>query len=146
MTYTSITWQKDIQKLLFPYTYTIHIHIFHILALQLTGPYCSRLFLSGYLKAQVYTHTLPDINSLKNAIIQDIANVTQDTLRRVMASVPGRLQQCLDCHGGHLQDVLKTFGFFFCESKTLTYLTVFSCIYCCVQQMCYHTFKMGNVK
>jgi hypothetical protein len=66
-------------------------------------------FLWGYLKAQVFTHTLPDINSLKNAILQDIANGTQDTLRRVMASVPGRLQQCLDCHGGHLLDVvLKT--------------------------------------
>ena len=58
--------------------------------------------------AQVFTHTLPDINRLKNAIRQDIANVTQDTLRRVMASVPGRWQQFLDCHEGHLQDVLKT--------------------------------------
>jgi len=66
-------------------------------------------FLWGYLKAQVYTHTLPDINSLKNAIRQENANVAQDTVRRVMASVPGRWQQCLDCHGGHLQDVvLKT--------------------------------------
>jgi hypothetical protein len=90
-------------------------------------------FFMGYLKAQVFTHTLPDIHSLKNAVRQKIANVTQDTLRRVMASVPGRWQQCLDCHGGHLQDaVLKTRGFF-CESKTLTYLTVFNCIYCCVK-------------
>jgi len=77
--------------------------------LQFTGPYCSRLFLWGYLKAQVFTHTLPDINSLKNAIHQEIGNVTQDTLRHVMANVPERWQQCLDCHGGHLQDVvLKT--------------------------------------
>jgi len=42
------------------------------------------------LKARLFTQTLPDINSLKNAIRQEIANVTQDTLRRVMASVPGR--------------------------------------------------------
>ena len=49
------------------------------------------------------------INSLKYAIRQQIANVTQDTVRRVMASVTGRWQQCLDCHAGHLQDVvLKT--------------------------------------
>ena len=42
---------------------------------------------------------------------QEIANVTQDTLRRVMASVPWRWQQCLDYHGRHLQDVLlKTRG------------------------------------
>jgi hypothetical protein len=65
-------------------------------------------FLWGYLKAQVFTHTLPDINSLKNAICQEITNVTQDTLCRFMASVPGRWQQYLDCHGGHLLDVLKT--------------------------------------
>ena len=52
---------------------------------------------------------IKNINSLKNAIRQEIANVTQDILRRVMASVPGRWQQCLDCNGGHLQDVvLKT--------------------------------------
>jgi hypothetical protein len=36
-------------------------------------------FLWGYLRAQVFTHTLPDINSIKNAIRQEIANVTQDT-------------------------------------------------------------------
>ena len=47
-------------------------------------------FLWGYFKAQVFTHTLPDINSLKNAIRQETVIVTQDTLRRVMASVPGR--------------------------------------------------------
>jgi hypothetical protein len=74
----------------------------HRTLLQLT-------FFMGYLKAQVFTHNLPDINSLKNAIRQEIANVMQDTLRCVMASVPGRWQQCLDCHGGHLQEVvLKT--------------------------------------
>jgi hypothetical protein len=61
------------------------------------------------LKAQVFTHNLSDINSLKNAIRQEIANVMQDTLHHVMASVPGGWQQCLDCHEGHLKDVvLKT--------------------------------------
>ena len=66
----------------------------------------------GYLKAQVFTHILPDINSLKNGIHQEIANVMQDTLCHVMASVPGRWQQCFDCHGGNLQDVvLKARGF-----------------------------------
>jgi len=66
----------------------------------------ANFFLWGHLKAQVFTRTLPDINSLKNAIRQEIGNVTQDTLRCVMASVRGRWQQCLDCHGGHLQDVV----------------------------------------
>jgi len=48
-----------------------------------------------------------------------------------------------------MEDISKTLYWrreAFCESKTLTYLTVFSCIYCCVQWMCYPTFKMGNVK
>jgi hypothetical protein len=40
------------------------------------------VFLWGYLKAKVFTHTLPDINNLKNAIRQEIANVTQDTTSR----------------------------------------------------------------
>ena len=66
----------------------------------------ANFFFVGYLKAQVFTHTLPDINNLKNAIRQEIVNVTQSTLRRVMASVPGRWQQFLDCHGGHFQDVV----------------------------------------
>ena len=99
---------------------------------HLTLPKQTKLRILGAYKSTP-THTLLDINSLKNAFRQGIANVTQDTLRCVMASVPGRWQQCRDCHGGHLQDVvLKTRGLF-CESKTLTYLTVFGCIYCCVQ-------------
>ena len=75
---------------------------------HLTLPKQTKLPILGTYKSTP-THTLPDINSLKNAIRQEIANVTQDTLRRVIASVPGRWQQRLDCHGGHLQDViLKT--------------------------------------
>ena len=39
-----------------------------------------------------------------------------------MASVPGRWQQCLDCHGGHLQDVvLKTWGFLWIQDTDLTW-------------------------
>jgi hypothetical protein len=55
-------------------------------------------FMGAFESSSFYS----DINSLKNAICQEIANVTQDTLRHVITSVPGRWQQCLDCHGGHL--------------------------------------------
>ena len=89
--------------------------------LHFTGPYCSRQFLWEYLNSQVFTHPLSDINNLKNAIRQEIANVTQDIPRRVMASVLGRWQQCLDCHAGHFQDVvLKTWGVFFNPRHWLT--------------------------
>jgi hypothetical protein len=74
----------------------------HLKSLQQT-------FLMGVFESSSFTHNLPDIISLQNAIRQEIANVTQDTLRHVMASVPGRWQQCLNCQGGHLKDVvLKT--------------------------------------
>jgi hypothetical protein len=90
-------------------------------------------FLWGYLKAQFLLTPSLTLTALKMQFLRRLR-----MLRRT--------QQCLDCHGGQLQDVvLKTWGFFY-ESKTLTYLTVFRCIYCCVQQMCYPTFKMGNVK
>ena len=64
----------------------------------------------GVSKKLEFSNTpIKKIKSPKNAIRQEIANVTQDTLRRIMASVPGRWQHCLVCHGGHLQDVvLKT--------------------------------------
>jgi hypothetical protein len=48
-------------------------------------------FFMGYLKAQVLTHTLPEINSLKNAVRQEIANVTQYITSRhcwEMAAMP----------------------------------------------------------
>jgi hypothetical protein len=60
-------------------------------------------------KLELSNTPIKNINSRKNAIRQEIANFTQDTLHCDMASVHGRCQQCLDCHGGHLQDVvLKT--------------------------------------
>jgi hypothetical protein len=44
--------------------------------------FLQQTFLWGYLKAQIFTHTLPDINSLKNVVGQEIVNVTQDTTSR----------------------------------------------------------------
>jgi hypothetical protein len=69
-------------------------------------------FLWGYLKAQVFTHILPDINSLKNAFRQEIANVTQDTTSR-HGQYTWEMAALLDCHGRHLIDVLKAWSFFF---------------------------------
>jgi hypothetical protein len=44
-------------------------------------------FFMGVFESSSFTHPLTDINSLENAIRQEISNVTQDTLRRVMASM-----------------------------------------------------------
>jgi len=39
-------------------------------------------FMGVFESSRFYSHTLPDINNLKNAICQEIANVTQDTTSR----------------------------------------------------------------
>jgi hypothetical protein len=36
-------------------------------------------FFMEVFESSIFTHALPDINSIKNAIRQEIANVTQDT-------------------------------------------------------------------
>jgi len=80
------------------------------------------LLMSGrvWVKTWAFKYPHKNISRLKNEIRQQIANVTQDTLRRVVASVPGRWQQCYDCHGGHLQDVvLKTWGFLWIKDTDL---------------------------
>ena len=88
---------------------------------------------------------IKNLNYLKNVILQEIANVTQGTLRRVMASVHGRCQQCLDCHGGHLQDVaLKTWGFLWIQDTDLLDRFQLYLLLCTIKF--YPTFKMGNVK
>ena len=74
-----------IKALLLSPRYTCH----DVTVRHLTLPKQTKLPILGAYKSTP-THTPPDINSLKNAIRQEIANVTQDTLRRVISSVPGR--------------------------------------------------------
>jgi hypothetical protein len=85
----------------------------HSVALQFTGPHCSRLFYEGIWKLKFLLTPFLTLTALKMQFIRRLRMLTQDTVRHIMASVPGRWQQCLDCHGGHLQDVvLKMWGFF----------------------------------
>ncbi|KAJ4445946.1 hypothetical protein ANN_12632 [Periplaneta americana] len=63
-------------------------------------------FLWGYLKSKIYGRILHDIEDLKTAIREEIANITPETLRRVMAGMQGRLQQCIDANGGHLKEII----------------------------------------
>jgi hypothetical protein len=74
-------------------------------------------FLWGYLKAQVLLTPSLTLTALK-------CNSSGDC----------------EYYGGHcnalifMEDIFKIlYGRLFCESKTMTYLTVLSCIYCCVQ-------------
>lgn len=42
------------------------------------------------------------IQELKEYIEQAFAEITQETCRRVVTSVPKRLQDCINAEGGHL--------------------------------------------
>ena len=106
-----------------------------------------RLLISGrvWVKTWTFKYPIKKINSLKNAIRQETANVTQDTLRRVMTSVPGRWQHCLDCHGGHLQDfVLKAWGFLWIQDTDLLDHVQLYLLLCTINVLSY--FQNGNVK
>jgi len=67
------------------------------------------VFYGGIWKLKfLLTPSLTLLTALKMQFIRRLRML----LRHVMASVPGRWQHCLDCHGGHLQDVLlNTWGF-----------------------------------
>ena len=60
------------------------------------------------------------LTALKMQFARRLRMLRRTLLHHVMAIVPGRWQQCLDCHGGHLQDVvLKTCGFLWIQDTDL---------------------------
>ena len=70
---------------------------------DLTAP---DFFLWGYFKHEVYKKLPSSIPELKHAIQTEIRNIQQDTIHRVMHSIPQRLQECLENRSGHLLDVI----------------------------------------
>ncbi|PSN53790.1 hypothetical protein C0J52_06219 [Blattella germanica] len=63
-------------------------------------------FLWGYLKQNVYTRRLRTLQELKEAIIEEVATIDRDLLQKVFGSFRKRLQECMDCNGGHREDVI----------------------------------------
>ena len=62
-------------------------------------------FLWGYLNQNIYTRRLRTLQELKEAIIEEVATIDRDLLQKVFGSFRKRLQECVDCNGGHLEDV-----------------------------------------
>ena len=46
------------------------------------------------------------IQELKQATVDEVANIDEDLRRRVYGNFQTRLQQCIDVNGGHLPDVI----------------------------------------
>ena len=64
------------------------------------------LFLWGYLKSKVFANKPRNIQELKTAIREEIANITVEMLQRVMRNFKEQLQECMHVGGGHLKDVI----------------------------------------
>jgi hypothetical protein len=63
-------------------------------------------FLWGYLKAQVYKHRPTILQTLKEAITQEVAAITPAMTKRVMENFRERLRQCISKEGRYLTDVM----------------------------------------
>lgn len=63
-------------------------------------------FLWGYLKAEVFKHRPRTIEELKEAIVEEIAQIDDGMLARVMENFRERLQLCIAREGRHLDDII----------------------------------------
>jgi len=66
----------------------------------------TRLFLVGYLKAEMFKHRPRTLQALKDAIRLEVARIPHDMLDRVMRNIRICLQQCIDNNSHHLEDIL----------------------------------------
>jgi hypothetical protein len=69
-------------------------------SLDLTAP---DIFLWGYLKSKLYSRRPVDLNALKQAMRDDIANISEETLPEVVRSFSIRVHLCIQEGGGHLK-------------------------------------------
>ena len=104
----------------------------HSVAPQFTGTYCSWHFLWGYLKAQVLLTPSLTLTALNMQFVRRLQMLCRTLYVTSWQVYLGDGSNALIV----MEGISKTLYWrceAFCKSKTLTYLTVFSCIYCCVQ-------------
>lgn len=63
-------------------------------------------FLWGFLKSKVYCNKPRTTMQLKENIQNEIRAIDAGLLQRVMMSFQHRLQECVECHGGYLKNVI----------------------------------------
>jgi hypothetical protein len=63
-------------------------------------------FLWGYVKSKVYKTHSANIDDLKQRIRECLQGIPNAMLQHVMASMPSRLQECVEQQDGHLQGVV----------------------------------------
>jgi len=60
----------------------------------------------GFLKDRVFRMHIMTIQELKQAFVDEVADIDKDLRTRVYSNFQTCLQQCTDVNGGHLPDVI----------------------------------------
>jgi hypothetical protein len=76
-------------------------------------------FLWGYLKGKVYTCRPNNVTVLKQPNEEEIQNIPDDMLRKVMADVRDRVEECLRKGESHLTNTVLKNKFKICLCKVL---------------------------
>jgi hypothetical protein len=63
-------------------------------------------FLWGYLKEKVYRNKPKNLDQLKCNITEEISAIPIDTLKKVMNTLPQKMESCIKANGSHLSDVI----------------------------------------
>ncbi len=63
-------------------------------------------FLWGYLKQRVYVNKPRTLDQLRTNIETEIANISPAILQKVFKNFEKRLENCIECNGHHLNDVI----------------------------------------
>ena len=61
-------------------------------------------FFWGYLKNKVYSHTIDNMDELKEAITYTAQHIPRDFFQKVCESVPARLDLVIRENGGHIEN------------------------------------------
>jgi hypothetical protein len=64
-------------------------------------------FLWGYLKSKAYTTRPTDLHAPKQTIREEIAKISEETLREVMSSFSTRVHLCTEEDGDPLKDIVR---------------------------------------
>jgi hypothetical protein len=63
-------------------------------------------FLWGHIKQYAYKEQIEDRDELEDKIIEAFATITPDMVLNATTSLLRRAQLCIECHGGHFEQLL----------------------------------------
>lgn len=64
-------------------------------------------FLWGYLKDKVYSHSIQNVDHLRDVILHEFNNIPLEMCRKACENVELRLQACIDLEGGQVDHLME---------------------------------------